>query len=316
MTSLDPTRGTQPLLSGVVVHWRDEEHLRELAARWPLGDSRFELTVVDNSDSAPNLPAPIRLLSPATNLGFAGGANAGARASRGDLLLFLNPDAIPDAGALESILDGFARYPEAAGLAPRLVSPSGERQWRWQLRRLPRWADFLRQALASGASLGLAGEPAAGTAIEQPAAAAWALRRAAFDSVRGFDEGFHPAWMEDVDLAKRLAAVGACTVYWPAASFVHALGSTVSRLGYGPFLEILDRNTLRYVRRHHGGTASAILALALAAGTLARLAASFFVVPRRAADHRDAVRSQAARLLHLPRAWRSAIGDRRGGLTQ
>jgi len=306
----------KPLLSGIVVHWHDEEHLSELVARWPLGDRRFELWVVDNSSSAPALPPAVRVLSPGHNRGFAGGANAGAHACQADLLLFLNPDASAETGALESILAGFARHPEAAGLAPRLISPSGEPQWRWQLRRLPRFAHFLRQTLGQGDSLALAAEPAAGAPIEQPAAAAWALRRAAFDSVRGFDDRFHPAWMEDVDLAKRLAAVGAQTLYWPAARCQHALGSTVSRLGYGPFLAILDRNTLRYVRKHHGRAAAFVLAGALVAGTLARLAASLLFVPRRAAGRWDGFRSQFFRLLNLPRAFAASLRDARGGLTE
>ena len=132
-----------PLLSGVVVHWRNEELLAGLAAAWPR-DPRFELIVVGNGSSGPLETGPARLVRPGENLGFGGGANAGAAEARGEILLFLNPDAVPEPGALDRLLEGFERHPDAAGLAPRLVGPGGESQAGWQLRRV---TDHMNQNL-------------------------------------------------------------------------------------------------------------------------------------------------------------------------
>src|SRR4051812_44120383 len=108
MTDLSPA---PPLLSGVVVHWHDEELLAELAAAWPR-DPRFELVVVDNGSRGPLvLPEGARLVSPGRNLGFAGGANAGFAVAQAPLLLILNPDAVPEPGALDELLRGFAACP-------------------------------------------------------------------------------------------------------------------------------------------------------------------------------------------------------------
>ncbi|MEA2692087.1 MAG: N-acetylglucosaminyl-diphospho-decaprenol L-rhamnosyltransferase, partial [Acidobacteriota bacterium] len=174
----DPPPGP-PLLSGVVVHWHNEELLAELAAAWPR-DPRFELVVVDNGSAGDlALPAGARLLSPGRNLGFAGGANAGIATARAPILLILNPDAVPEPGALDEILRGFAVHPDAAGIAPRLAGPNGEPQFAWQLRDLPSpWA-CLGQVLLLPGRPTHAAEPAAGTPVEQPAAAALALRREA-----------------------------------------------------------------------------------------------------------------------------------------
>ena len=76
-------------------------------------------------------------------------------------------------------------------------------------------------------------EPAAGAPIEQPAAAALALRRSVFEAVDGFDERYFPAWFEDVDLARRLADRGERMLYLPAALCRHRQGSSVGALGYG-----------------------------------------------------------------------------------
>lgn len=279
-----------PLLSGVVVHWRNEEPLAELTAAWPR-DPRFELVVVDNASEGELALGPARLVRPGRNLGFAGGANAGIAETRAPIVLILNPDAVPESGALERLLEGFAKYPDAAGLAPRLHGPHGEPQWAWQLQRIPTPGALLRHTLPlGGGGGGLSVEPAAGDPVEQPAAAALALRRSALEAVGGFDDGFQPAWFEDVDLARRLAAAGRVLRYWPAARFRHGLGSTVPRLGYGPFLSIYYRNLVRYLGKHHGAGWALAARLLLIPGMLARLLLLPLRRPARARSRGEAFR--------------------------
>src|SRR6185295_15396697 len=291
----------RPLLTGVVVHWRNEDLLGELVAAWPR-DPRFELLVVDNGSSAP-LPPGVRVLRPGRNLGFAGGANAGAAEARGEILLLLNPDVVPEEGALERLLEGFAAHPQAAGLAPRLSGPAGEPQAAWQLRRLPSPWTCLLQALPLPDLSASKPEPASGAPIEQPAAAALALRREALAQVGGFDARFHPAWFEDVDLARRLRQAGLTILYWPAARFRHRLGSTVLRLGYGPFLYIYYRNLTRYLGKHHGRAWAAAARVALVPGVAVRLLLLPLRRPRRAASRREALAGLLAVLTGALSGW-------------
>jgi N-acetylglucosaminyl-diphospho-decaprenol L-rhamnosyltransferase len=292
----------QPRLSGVVVHWRNEELLARLTSAWPR-DPRFELIVVDNGSSGPLELGPARLVQPEGNLGFGGGANAGAAESRGEILLILNPDAIPEPGALERLLEGFERYPDAAGLAPKLIGPGGESQAGWQLRRLPSPWRLLLQAFpfVGMPELPEDAEPEAGAPVEQPAAAALALRRQAFD---GFDADFYPAWFEDVDLALRMKKAGRVLRYWPAAVFRHELGSTVPRLGYGRFLWIYYRNLTRYLRKHHGPLWSLAARIALVPGVLIRLLLLPLRRPRRAESRAEAFRGLIGVLAGALRGWR------------
>jgi GT2 family glycosyltransferase len=284
-----------PLLSGIVIHWRAEQELGELVAAWPR-DPRFELIVVDNESSPPLTleSGGARLLRPGRNLGFAGGANAGAAAAQAPLLLLLNPDACPLPGALQALVEGFAAHPEAAGLAPRLESAQGESQHRWQLRPLPRPWQLLGQTLFLSGLRGPAAEPPPGAAVEQPAGAALALRREALRRAGGFDERFHPAWFEDVDLARRLRSAGLELRYWPAARFRHALGASVSKLGYQAFLAAYYRNLARYLEIHHGrGWARAARGL-LVVGALLRLTLLPLRRPRRARSRSEAARALLA----------------------
>jgi GT2 family glycosyltransferase len=302
-----------PLLTGVVVHWRNEDLLAALVDAWPR-DPRFELLVVDNGSSAP-LPSGVRVLRPGRNLGFAGGANAGAAEAEGEILLILNPDVVPEEGALDRLLEGFTVHSEAAGLAPRLVGLSGEPQAAWQLRRLPSPWQCLLHALPLPSLSRRWTEPAAGAPIEQPAAAALALRKEALARVGGFDETFHPAWFEDVDLARRFQRAGLKILYWPAARFHHALGSTVPRLGYGPFLYIYYRNLGRYLVKHHGRAWAAAARAVLVPSLFVRLLLLPLRLPRRATSRGEAFRGLLAVLAGALSGWRRPRGYAEGALS-
>ena len=289
---------TRPELSTIVVAWRAADDVAELVAAWPR-DHRFELIIVDQDgrlparrESSASLPPNVRRLSPGSNLGFAGGSNFGARAAGAEWLLFLNPDARPAEDALAALCNAFASWPQAAGLVPRLVGFDGAAQAGWQLRRLPTPQALLAHALFWNPGAGPAVEPAAGTPIEQPAAAALALRRSIFEAAGGFDESFFPAWFEDVDLARRLADRGERLLYLPAALFRHRQGSSVGALGYGAFLAAYNRNLCRYLDKHHGHAWSLAFRALAGPAALARL----LLLPLRR-PARAATRGQAARAL-------------------
>jgi GT2 family glycosyltransferase len=281
-----------PALSTIVVSWRSGADLERLVAAFPAGGvgERHELVVVDNAGE-PGLErlerAGVRLEVPGANLGFAGGCNRGAARARAPLLLFLNPDAVPIDDALDRLLDGFERRRDAAGLVPRLLDESGAPQSAWQLRELPRAPALLAHAFFWNPG-GARAEPAEGAPIGQPAAAALALRRSAFERVGGFDERFAPAWFEDVDLARRLAAAGSKLLYWPAARFRHRIGSSLPALGYGGFLRAYDRNLALYLRIHHGRLWELAFRGLVPIGALARLLALPLRRPRRAPSRRAA----------------------------
>lgn len=278
---------TAPLLTAIAPHWHDEDNLARLVRSWPR-DPRFELIVVDNgSDGLDIDPGPnVRVLEPRRNLGFAAAINRGADAAEGPLLLLLNTDARPEAGALEALIRGMERHPETAGLAPRLLDDDGAPQAGWQLRKLPR----LRTLLGYCCFMEPAALPAptAGSRVEQPAACALLLRRDAFEAAGRMDGDFWPAWFEDVDLARRLRDLGETIRYWPDATFRHGLGASVPRLGYGPFLLAYYRNLDRYARKHHGRRAALALKLVLVAAALLRIILLPLRRPRRAQSRREA----------------------------
>jgi GT2 family glycosyltransferase len=85
-------------VSAVIVNYESGAELRDCLQSLRDQAGLLETIVVDNGSADGSISAARRtfpdlvLVEPGRNVGFAGGANAGARVARGRLLLFLNPD--------------------------------------------------------------------------------------------------------------------------------------------------------------------------------------------------------------------------------
>lgn len=331
--------GAPSSITVVLVSWEPGEELvkciTSLAAaraRMPSGPSSVSLIVVDNGSASFSPEVVARAWPGATvvvnpnNLGFGPAANQAARLASAEVVLFLNPDTEAEGDPFTPLARGFAEHPEAVALAPRLLeplSPAGEPQESFQLRHLPTRRQTLRELLlldkAFPRNRGLLRDRYADCdrerpfVVEQPAAAALAVRREAFERIGGFDPTFEPAWFEDVDLCTRLAGLGTI-LYWPASRFVHTGGTAARRLGYHRFLPLYYRNGHRFWRKHHGALDASLYRTLVAVGMLLRL----LVLPLRGAVPRP--RGEAAlaylgvlrgalgldRSFHIPRELRRA----------
>lgn len=287
-----------------------EDSIRFLAAAnrdRARSDLRVSLVVVGNGDGPASVrPDRVREIWPGatvlaneSNTGLGPAANQAAAAAAGDVLLFLNPDTRAAGDPFSALARGFEERPEAVALAPRLLDgadpeegaspasgarrlapPGAEDQFTFQVRTLPRLESDLRELfLLDHLRPNAAGRRRARYAdadrtrpfaVEQAAAAAFAVRADVFARVGGFDEAFVPAWFEDVDLCARLGREGAI-LFWPEARFRHAGGASSQRLGYDRFLPILYRNALRYRRKHYTAPARWAYHGMLAAGMVLRL---------------------------------------------
>ncbi|HZI66512.1 MAG TPA: glycosyltransferase [Thermoanaerobaculia bacterium] len=291
----------------VLVSWRDADDALAAIESFAVARRRMagsgppvSLVVVDNGGSLPRAevlaawPEATLLVNDA-NRGFGPAANQGAQVPGGDVLLFLNPDTRAVGEPFGAIAEAFDSRPDLVAVAPRLVDevegrlqrprlapPGREDQFTFQLRRLPRLADDARELLLiDSVAPNNRGrrrfryadrDPDAPLEVEQAAGAALAVRRDAFDEVKGFDERFAPAWFEDVDLCARLAEHGSI-LYWPAARFRHRGGASSGELGYRRFLPIYYENAIRYRRGRYGAVSRLAYRALLVGGMGLRLAA-------------------------------------------
>jgi len=251
-------------VAAVVVRWRGGDEvdrcLRSLLAQ--TGGALSKIVLVDSGSAdggAARLEAAfpeIRMLALEENRSFAHAANAGAATVDDELLLLLNPDTEVEPNVVSTLAETAGNHPEAAGVVPLLVNPDGSSQHQWQLRRLPTVGQ-----LAAGRPGGPAfGSPPISTvSVEQPAAAAWLVRREVWQALGGLDEAYAPAWWEDADFCARLAGrVDDPTflarqgfVVAPGAVVRHQGGSSLNELDPAAFLEMFNTNLLRYAARHH-----------------------------------------------------------------
>jgi len=295
-------------ISLVIVSWNDRDETLEAVASYAEARARVapggpgvSLVVVENGDG--ELIEPVQSVWPGAavlanpmNRGFGPAANQGAARASGDVLLFVNPDTRAVGDPFSPLARLFAGDPRVVAAAPRLVemdgaapaagrvvlSPPGrEDQATFQLRRLPTLASDAAELLMLDHAFPNHGgrrrrryadeNRERAFPVEQPAAAALAVRRDAFVRVGGFDERYVPAWHEDVDLCRRLGAEGTI-LYEPGARIRHRGGHSASRLGYARFLPMFYRNALLYRRDHYSAGARAAYRSLLASGMFLRLA--------------------------------------------
>jgi GT2 family glycosyltransferase len=179
--------------------------------------------VVDNAStdgSAEGLErhyAGVELIRLTENVGFAAANNRGVRAAADCAwVALLNPDAFPEPGWLEQLLDAAEREPGYSFFASRLL-----------LADEPEKVDGTGDVYHVS---GLAfrrdhGRPAAKATRPQeevfaPCAAAALYRRDAFLEAGGFDERYF-AYLEDLDLAFRLRLAGHRCLYVPDSIALH-----------------------------------------------------------------------------------------------
>ncbi len=272
-------------MSILIVSWNPGTALERCLRS--LDPTVHEVVVVDNAseDGSPELvrsrfPRVVLDRQP-VNLGFAGGVNRACALASGELLLLLNSDAAATDGAVDLLASFLEGNPSVGAVAGRLVDPEGKPQRGWNVRRFPTLGSLAADLLlvdqvwpsnpataryrAEDLDESKPGE------VEQPAAACLMVRRSALAAVGGLDEGFQPAWFEDVDLCRRLLAAGWRIYFVPQAVFVHEGGTAMRRMGHEAFTRAWYRNMRKYARKHHGRTFAAAVDALIAVGMVERL---------------------------------------------
>ena len=252
-------------LSVVIVNWNSGDHLgRLLDSLAPFEEELTETWVVDNAsrdsslDGFQDYPA-VRILALTENLGFAGAANEAISRCHSSFILLLNPDiqVIPE--SLSQLYQEMVRRPRAGIVCGSLRDLDGKPQNGFQIRPLPTWKNVLSDVLFidelrewwGGSRSSGSDDRARKLVREQPAAAAWLLRKEAWSELGGFDTRFYPAWFEDVDFCRRMQDSDWEVFHFPHLPLIHQGGLALDHLSYPAFVGIFYDNLLRYLKKHH-----------------------------------------------------------------
>jgi GT2 family glycosyltransferase len=170
---------------------------------------------------APLFRVPFRVLWYGENRGFAGANNIGARAARGENLLLVNSDVIPQRpGWISTLAAALHELPDAGAVGPLLLFGDESVQ---HAGMYPRTDDiFPGFLLNTHKGMGTAWE-GGDAPSEHPmlTAACLMLKKCDFEAVGGFDEGYVIGDFEDSDLCLALRKRGKRTWLVPAARLWH-----------------------------------------------------------------------------------------------
>jgi N-acetylglucosaminyl-diphospho-decaprenol L-rhamnosyltransferase len=198
-----------------------------------------DIVVVDNAsrDGTPDAVRSrwptVRVIESGENMGFAKASNIGIRATRGDLVLLLNPDTIVPAGAIDALVAALDARPDVAVAGPRLVDECGRAELSFG-RMLSPWVEARQKLLVRGSQRGippitaLVEHMTARTrAVDWVSGACLLVRRHDLEAVGLLDERFL-MYTEDVDLCAAVRARGRVVLFVAAAEIIHARGRSAA----------------------------------------------------------------------------------------
>jgi N-acetylglucosaminyl-diphospho-decaprenol L-rhamnosyltransferase len=163
-------------------------------------------------EAAPGRAKLIRLDNP----GFGAAVNRAARETGAGMLLVINPDCVIRRGSVQQLADALDGAPAPAIAGGRIFGIDGREQ-----------RGARRNTLTLAVALGLSRwtletepAPSGPVLVGAISGAFFMMRRADFEKLGGFDEGYF-LHVEDVDLCRRAIEAGGTVIYQPLAGALH-----------------------------------------------------------------------------------------------
>lgn len=280
--SMGSTTG-RPTLAVVTVTYSPGEHLEHFISTLATATAeKPQVILADNgsTDGVPELVAEanshVRLLRTGGNIGYGGAINRAVAEVGPDIefIAIANPDVRWSTDAIDTLLETARRWPRAGALGPVVREPDGSIYP--SARRVP--------GLLDGAGHALLGtvwksnpwtmryrqdnEEISERAVGWLSGSCLLVRRAAFDSIEGFDSRYF-MYMEDVDFGDRMGRGGWHNVFVPSSEVTHAKGHAAGR-NPAAMLPAHHASAYRFQADRHPHWWQAPLRVALRAGLAVR----------------------------------------------
>jgi len=246
----------------VIVSYRTGPALGDCIAALKTCAGIDDIVLIDNGnadaetaalDAFASADARVTLLRGQGNVGFAAGCNLGARNTDAEILVFANPDVVLDSDACLRLAGVLASAPPPAIIGGDLRDARGRPERGSRRERLTLWRAFV---YASGLAklepiLPFFRDfnrhrdplPAAPVRVGAISGALMAMRRADFETLGGFDQGYF-VHVEDLDLCRRAEDAGWPVLFAPGPHGVHARSSSAVEA------KVLGRHKARGMARY------------------------------------------------------------------
>jgi len=256
-------------LSIIIVNWNSIDFTRACIAsiRASVRDLDYEVIVVDNASHddirclLPGTLLSLKLVHSPTNLGFAGANNLGFNHSRGNKLLFLNPDTLILGDAIQKMVSALDSSPEIGVVGCRLLNRDLSLQTScvqpfptisnqvfaldWIQRRWPRWSLLGIRPLT--------GDPDGIHEVEVVSGACFMVKRDVFETVGGFSTEYF-LYAEEADLCYCIRRASWKVCHVGNANIVH-FGGESSKSNGDSFSDVVMRESVfKLLRKFRGRT--------------------------------------------------------------
>lgn len=246
--------GAAPRVTAVVVAWHGEEWIDAcLRALLSTRYAWLDVLVVDNGSGTMAAAAGARrervsVLTLDRNYGFAGGANRGiaaAVAGGAEVVALVNQDCVVDPGWLSPLVDLLMRDPRIGVAGAQLFDIDG-------ITLQHAGGIVAANGLTSHVGRGETCVPAAADIcdVDYVCGALIALRAGTWKRIGPLDEGYFPAYFEEVDYCVRVREAGLRVVCVPASQARHAEAASSAGSSSSLYLRRYHRSRLRFVARH------------------------------------------------------------------
>lgn len=230
------------MLSVVIVNWNSGTQLSECLDS--LEDSDVspvgEIVVIDNLSSDGSIAVAegrsgVSVIRAQQNMGFAAACNLAVKQCQGDLLLFLNPDAVANPKALSACVNSLMSedHGKIGVVGVQLLDASGHISL--SCARFPTPWRYLAQSFGLDKIFPQLGVSMAdwdhleSRQVDHVIGAFYMVRREVFEALHGFDERFF-LYLEDLDFSLRAYQAGWQTIYLADVKAFHAGGGTSKQI--------------------------------------------------------------------------------------
>ena len=259
-----------PSLDVVIVNWNTRQQLLsglEALAQPAPGSPVGTVVVVDNAStdgSAQDVRArhaSLQVIANSTNVGYGAAVNQGMAATTSRFVWVANADVVSSPDTLAALADFLEAHPTVALVAPRLRHADGTVQLSWGREPhlgtefLQRW--WWRRLEAEPGQPKLARHTVTARRVDWVLGAAFLIRRAAFDALKGFDPSYF-MYFEEVDFCSRARRAGWEIWYVPTADAIHAGRASTGQIPHDMAVAY-RRSQLKYYRQFHGPIAAGLL---------------------------------------------------------
>lgn len=252
-----PPGGKWPLVSVVILTYKSARYMKmclETVAR--LDYKPLEILIPDSMSQDDTLEAAekaarevgldVTLLPLPWNRGWSAGNNAGWRASKGEIVLFLNPDTEVTPNFVTELVKPMLANPEIGATGSKMYYPNSRKMqhagasitpngmtshFGWDEEDNGQWDHISIVDYVTGAGI--------------------AVRRTVLEKLNGFDEDYFPAYFEEVDFCTRARKAGYKIQFVPTAVMYHH-ESYCYKANSPSFRTQYQRMRIRYLLKNYG----------------------------------------------------------------